>query len=143
MLSLGTFSVFSLTTWMFVNSVALKTYFTSKWAGSDIVKENFLVTQTQCVMGDYSSPEQSIWPRLWEIRSHTQNAILSYPLLMGKYLRIKKHFLFKEGSHVHAGPDWYPVYFSWPGSDRLLRRIIITHHTLCLCDWGNPCPLPV
>ena len=54
------FSVFSLTTLMFVNSVALKTQFTSKWTGSDIAKENFPITQAQFVMGDYNSPEQSI-----------------------------------------------------------------------------------
>ena len=59
MLTLGKFSVFYLTT-LFVNSVALKTQFTSKWTGSDIVKENFPITQAQCVMGDYNSPEQSI-----------------------------------------------------------------------------------
>ena len=51
------FLVFSLTTLIFVNSVALKTQFTSKWAGSDIVKENFPITQAQCMMGDYNSPE--------------------------------------------------------------------------------------
>ena len=45
---------------MFVNSVALKTQFTSKWTGSDIVKENFSITQAQCVMRDYNSTEQSI-----------------------------------------------------------------------------------
>ena len=60
MLTLGKFSVFSLTTLMFVNSVALKTQFTSKWTGSDIVKENFSIIQAQRVMGDYNSPEQSI-----------------------------------------------------------------------------------
>ena len=60
MLTFGKFSVFSLTTLMFVNSVALKTQFTSKWTGSDIVKENFPITQAQCVTGDYNSPEQSI-----------------------------------------------------------------------------------
>ena len=52
MLIFGKFSVFSLTILMLVNSVALKTQFTSKWTGSDIVKENFLITQAQCVMGD-------------------------------------------------------------------------------------------
>ena len=41
---------------------------------------------------------------------------------------------FKEGSHVHAGRAWYLCYFSQPGSDILLRRIINSHHTLCLCD---------
>ena len=51
------FLVFSLTTLIFANSVALKTQFTSKWAGSDIVKENFPITQAQCMMGDYNSPE--------------------------------------------------------------------------------------
>ena len=60
MVTLGKFSVFSLTTLMFDNSVALKTQFTLKWTGSDIVKDNFSVTQAQCVMGDYNSPEQSI-----------------------------------------------------------------------------------
>ena len=60
MLTLGKFSVFSLTTLMFVNSVALTTQFTSKWTGSDIVKENFPITQTPCVMGDHNSPEQSV-----------------------------------------------------------------------------------
>ena len=60
MLTLGKFSVFSLTTVIFVNSVALKTQFTSKWTESDIVKENFPITQAQCVMSDYNSPEQSI-----------------------------------------------------------------------------------
>ena len=60
MLTFGKFCVLSLTTLMFVNSVALKTQFTSKWTGSDIVKENFSITQAQCVMGDYNSPEQSI-----------------------------------------------------------------------------------
>ena len=60
MLTLRKFSVFSLNTLIFVNSVALKTQFTSKWAGSDIVKENFPITQAQCVMGDYNSLEQSI-----------------------------------------------------------------------------------
>ena len=52
------FSVFSVTTLMFVNSLALKTQFTSKWTGSDIVNQNFPITQAQCVMGDLS--EQSI-----------------------------------------------------------------------------------
>ena len=56
--------MFSQTTLMFVNSVALKTQFTSKWTGSDIVKENFQITQAQCVMGDYIYLEQSIRPRL-------------------------------------------------------------------------------
>ena len=51
--------MFSLTT-LFVNSVALKTQFTSKWTGSDIVKDNFSITEAQCVMGDYNSPEQSV-----------------------------------------------------------------------------------
>ena len=60
MLTLRKFSVFSPTILMFVNSVALKTQFTSKWIGSDIVKENFPITQAQCVMGGYNSPEQSI-----------------------------------------------------------------------------------
>ena len=45
---------------MFVNSVAFKTQLTSKWNESDIVKENFPITQAQCVMGDYNFPEQSI-----------------------------------------------------------------------------------
>ena len=49
MLTFGKFSVLSLTTLMFVNSVALKTQFTSKWTGSDIVKKNFSITQAQCV----------------------------------------------------------------------------------------------
>ena len=53
------FSVFLLTILMLVNSVALKTQFTLKWTDSDIRKENFLITQAQCVMGDYNSPEQS------------------------------------------------------------------------------------
>ena len=44
----------------FVNSVALKIQFTSKWTQSDIVKDNFLITQGQHVIGDYISPEQSI-----------------------------------------------------------------------------------
>ena len=60
MFTFGKFSVFSLTTLIFVTSVALKTQFTSKWTGSDIVEENFPITQAQCVMGDYNSPEQSI-----------------------------------------------------------------------------------
>ena len=60
MFTLGKFSVFSLTTLMFVNPVASKTQFTSKWTGSDIVKKNSPITQAQCVMGDYNSPEQSI-----------------------------------------------------------------------------------
>ena len=51
--------MFSLTTLMF-NSAALKTQFTSKRTGSDVMKENFPITQAQCVMGDYNSPEQSI-----------------------------------------------------------------------------------
>ena len=51
--------MFSLTT-LFVNSVALKTQFTSKWTGSDIGKDNFSITEAQCVMGDYNSPEQSV-----------------------------------------------------------------------------------
>ena len=38
------FSVFSRTTLMFVIYVALKTQFASKWTGSDIVSENFLIT---------------------------------------------------------------------------------------------------
>ena len=59
MLTFGIFSVFSLTT-LFVNPDALKIYFTSKWTVSDIVKENFPITQAQWVMGDYNSPEQSI-----------------------------------------------------------------------------------
>ena len=44
--------MFSLTTLMFANFVALKTQFTSKWTGSDIVKKNFPITQLLCVMGD-------------------------------------------------------------------------------------------
>ena len=60
MLTLGKFSVFSLKTLMSVNSIALKTQFTSKWTGSDIVKENFSITTAQCVMVGYNSPEQSI-----------------------------------------------------------------------------------
>ena len=60
MFTFGKFSVFSLTTLMFVNSVALKTQLTSKWTESNIVKENFPITQAQCVIGDYDSPEQSI-----------------------------------------------------------------------------------
>ena len=51
MLTLGKFSVFSLTTLMFVNSVALKTQFTAKWIGSDIEKENFPITHCACVIG--------------------------------------------------------------------------------------------
>ena len=60
MLTLGKFLMFSLTTLMVVNCVALKTQFTSKWTGSDIVKENFPITQAQFVMVDYNSPEQYI-----------------------------------------------------------------------------------
>ena len=60
MLTLGKFSVFSLKTLMSVNSIALKTQFTSKWTGSDFVKENFSITTAQCVMVGYNSPEQSI-----------------------------------------------------------------------------------
>ena len=63
MFTFGKFLVFSLTTLMFLNSVALKTQFKWKWTGLNIVKENFPITQTQCVMGDYNSPEQAI--RLW------------------------------------------------------------------------------
>ena len=59
MLTLGKFSLFSLTTLMFVNYVALKTQFTLKWTGSDIVRENFSITQAQCLKGDNNSPEQS------------------------------------------------------------------------------------
>ena len=59
MFTFGKFSVFSLSTLMFVSSVALKTQFTSKWTGSDIGNENFPITQAQCVMGDYNPPEQS------------------------------------------------------------------------------------
>ena len=62
MFTFGKFSVFSLTTLMFVNSVALKTQFTSKWTGSDIVKEDFPIMEAQCVMGDYNFPEQSVLP---------------------------------------------------------------------------------
>ena len=58
MLTLGKFSLFSLTILMF-NYVALKTQFTSKWTGSDIVRENFSITQAQCVKGNNNSPEQS------------------------------------------------------------------------------------
>ena len=39
-----------------VNSVALKTQFTSKWTGSDFVKENFPITEAHCVIGDFNSP---------------------------------------------------------------------------------------
>ena len=54
----GKFSVFSLTTLlMFVNSVALKTQFPSRWTGSNIPKKNFSITQAQCKMGDCNSPE--------------------------------------------------------------------------------------
>ena len=59
MFTLGKFSVFSLTTLIFVQSVALKTQFTSKWTESVIVK-NFPITLEQCVMGDYNSTEQSV-----------------------------------------------------------------------------------
>ena len=42
--------MFSLTAFLiFVNSAALKTQVTSKWIGSNIV------TQAQCVIGDYNS----------------------------------------------------------------------------------------
>ena len=34
---------------MFVNSVALKTHFTSKWTGTDTVKENFPIVEAQFV----------------------------------------------------------------------------------------------
>ena len=54
---LFTFTKFSLL--VFINSVALKTQFTSKWTESDIINENFQVTQAQCMIGDYNSPEQS------------------------------------------------------------------------------------
>ena len=47
MLTHRRFLVFSLTTLIFVNSVALKTQLTSNWTGSDIVKDNFLITQAQ------------------------------------------------------------------------------------------------
>ena len=60
MLTHRRFLVFSLTTLIFVNSVALKNQLTSNWTGSDIVKDNFLITQAQYVMGDYNSREQSI-----------------------------------------------------------------------------------
>ena len=53
----------SLTTLIFVNSLTLKTQFTSKWTGSDIARKNFPITQTQCVLCDYDSSEQSIWFR--------------------------------------------------------------------------------
>ena len=59
MFTLGKFLVFSLTKLIFINSVALKTQFTSKWTESDIINENFQVTQAQCMIGDYNSPEQS------------------------------------------------------------------------------------
>ena len=52
----------------------------------------FPITQAQCVMGDYNSSEQSIWPRPWEVTCHTQNTMLSHPLLIAKYHRINKHF---------------------------------------------------
>ena len=52
--------MFSLTTLIFVNSVALKNQLTSNWTGSDIVKDNFPITQAQHVMGDYNSREQSM-----------------------------------------------------------------------------------
>ena len=60
MLTHRRFLVFSLTTLIFVNSVALKNQLTSNWTGSDIVKDNFPITQAQYVMGDYNSREQSI-----------------------------------------------------------------------------------
>ena len=60
MLTHRRFLVFSLTTLIFVNSVALKNQLTSNWTGSDIVKDNFPITQAQSMMGDYHSPEQSI-----------------------------------------------------------------------------------
>ena len=59
-LTLGKFHVFSNHMLRFVNSVALKTQFTSKWTQSDIVKDNFPITQGQHVICDYNSPEQSI-----------------------------------------------------------------------------------
>ena len=59
MFTLGKFSVFSLTILIFIQSVALKTQFTSKWTESVIVK-NFPITQAQCEMGDYNSIEESI-----------------------------------------------------------------------------------
>ena len=43
MFTFGKILLFSLTTLMFVNS--LKTQFTSKWTGSDIVKESFAITE--------------------------------------------------------------------------------------------------
>ena len=84
---LFTFTKFSLL--IFINSVALKTQFTSKWTESDIINENFQVTQAQSMIGDYNSPEQSISPRPWEVRFHTQHyEILSQVLLMANKLKI-------------------------------------------------------
>ena len=60
MLTHRRFLVFSLTSLIFVNSVALKNQLTSNWTGSDIVKDNFPITQAQHVMGDYNSREQSV-----------------------------------------------------------------------------------
>ena len=132
MLTLGKFSLFSLTILMF-NYVALKTQFTLKWTGSDIVRENFSITQAQWVKGNNNSPEQSSWPRPWEVTSHSQNEILFHHFSWQNTSKLTNISPFKE--------DWYPVYFWWHGSDRLLKRIIITHHRLCLCDWENVCDL--
>ena len=65
--------MFSLTTLLiFLSSIDLKTQFTPKWTGLNIVEENFPITQAQCVMGDYNSTEQSIWSRPWKITCDTQ-----------------------------------------------------------------------
>ena len=90
----GKLSVFSQTTLKSVNSVALN----SKWTGSDIGKEKFPITKVHCVMGDYISLEQSIWPRLWEVTCHTKKSSVLYPILMTKYLRISKHSPIKKAN---------------------------------------------
>ena len=57
----------SLITLIFFNSITLKTQFTSKSTGSDIARKNFPITQTECVLCGYHSPEQPIWSKPWEV----------------------------------------------------------------------------
>ena len=103
---------------MFVNSVALKNQFTSKWAGS------------QRVMGDYNSPEQSIQPRPWEVTWHIQHyEMLSHLLLRAKYLRINKSFPSLKKTCMFT-LDGIETHVTSRGLDQILY-----YHTLCLSDW--------
>ena len=58
---------------------------------SDNLRNNFPITQPQCVIGDYNSSEQSIWPRSWEVSSLLRNRlgqIYNYAVSRSGYFRL-------------------------------------------------------